>query len=70
MSKLSPSGAALLGLPTPLVRRVKRRYNLTLDPEDVCRMDAVAAALGVSRSELLSYCFLRFESDYRLAGGE
>lgn len=71
MSDFSPSGPALLELPTALgARRVKRRYNMTLDPEDVRRMDALAARLGVSRSELVAFCFNRFESDYRIAGGE
>lgn len=71
MSKLSPSGAALLELPTSLgARRVKRRYNLSFDPEDVRRMDEVASSLGVSRSELLAYCFNRVHSDLRIAGGE
>lgn len=71
MSDFSPNGSALLELPTALgARRVKRRYNVTLDPADVARMDALAARLGVSRSELLAFAFNRLETDYRISGGE
>lgn len=60
----------LLQVPTLAARRVKRRYNLSFFPEDVVRMDSRAASLGVSRSELLAYCFNRFESDCRMSGDE
>lgn len=39
------------------LRERKARYNLTFFPSDVRRMDDVAHRLGISRSELLTFCF-------------
>lgn len=60
----------LYQLPTVLSmkQRRKRRYNVSFDPDDVVRMDALAAQLGVSRSELLTFAFNRLASELRGAG--
>lgn len=47
----------------------KRRYNLTLYPDSVARMDHVAKELGISRSELVEYSFNKFYTEYRQFGG-
>lgn len=55
----------LLELPLLHAKRAKARYNLSFYPDDVKRMDNVARELRVSRSELLTYCFNLFYTDYR-----
>lgn len=55
----------LLELPLLRAKHTKNRYNISLYPDDVKRMDNVAHELHVSRSELLTYCFNLFYTEYR-----
>lgn len=63
--------SSVFDLPTVFtLRSRKRRYNVTLYPEDVARMDSRARQFGVSRSEIISFAFNRFDSDCRDMGGD
>lgn len=46
----------------PVRRERKLRYNVTMYPSDVRRLDAYARRMGCSRSEFIVFCFNCWEA--------
>ena len=61
--------SSVLELPLSLSSRMrKHRYNVSLYPDDVRRMDELARHLGISRSELITFACNRLAADCKAGG--